>query len=66
MISVGWVDIKDPHTGKLLLKFHPMRDIIEVQRRGIKTVVDLTSYRVTNETQKGSDEGTLHTSSRCT
>ncbi len=45
MTAVGWVDIKEPHTGKLLLKFHPLRDIIEVQRRGVKTVIDLTSYR---------------------
>lgn len=60
MTAAGWVDIKEPHTGKLLLKFHPLRDIIEVQRRGVKTVIDLTSYRSPEEVhQNGRQEDNL-------
>jgi hypothetical protein len=43
--TVMWVDIREPHTDKLLLRFDPARDIIEVQRRGVKTVIDLTQYK---------------------
>lgn len=41
----GFVDVREPHTEKLLFRFDPIRDIIEVQRRGVITVVDLTQFR---------------------
>lgn len=41
----GFIDVLEPHTAKLLFRFDPIRDIIEVQRRGVKTVVDLAKYR---------------------
>ena len=40
-----WVDIREPYTDKLLMRYDPARDIIEVQRRGIKTLVDLSQYK---------------------
>lgn len=40
-----WIDIREPHTKKLLFRFDPIRDIIEVQQRQVKTVIDLTQYR---------------------
>lgn len=40
----GFVDVREPHTGKLLFRIHPKRWIIEIQTRGIKTVVDLEQY----------------------
>jgi hypothetical protein len=40
-----FVEVREPHTDKLLFKFDPHRDIIEVAQRGIKTVVDLSQYR---------------------
>ena len=40
-----FVDVREPQTEKLLFRYDPDRDIIEVQRRGVKTVVDLTQYR---------------------
>jgi hypothetical protein len=43
----GFIDVLEPHTAKLLFRFDPIRDIIEVQRRGVKTVVDLAKYRAT-------------------
>ena len=42
---MSYIDILEPRTGKLLFRFDPERDIIEVQRRGIKTVVDLNRFR---------------------
>jgi len=42
---MAWVDIREPITNKLLARFDPQRDILEVVRRGVKTVVDLTQYK---------------------
>ena len=40
-----FVDVREPQTEKLLFRYDPNRDIIEVQRRGIKTLVDLRQYQ---------------------
>jgi len=40
-----WVEVREPHTDKLLFRFHPIRDLIEIQRRGAKTLIDLSEYR---------------------
>jgi hypothetical protein len=40
-----FVDVREPQTEKLLFRYDPDRDIIEVQRRGVKTVVDLRQYQ---------------------
>jgi len=42
---MSFVDVREPHTNKLLFRFDAERDIIEVQRRGVKTLVDLYPYR---------------------
>lgn len=39
-----WLDIREPGTNKLLLRYDPDRAIIEVRRRGRITLVDLTKY----------------------
>ena len=52
----GFIDILEPHTGKLLMRFDPQRDIIEVQRRGVKTVVDLTKYRAPEGAPENHDD----------
>ena len=44
-----WYDVREPHTGKLLFRYCPARDIIEIQVRGVKTIVDLTQYRESAE-----------------
>lgn len=41
-------EVVDPHTGYLLFRYDPDRELIEIQRRGVKTVVDLTQYRDDN------------------
>jgi hypothetical protein len=40
-----FVDVREPQTEKLLFRYSPNRDIIEVQRRGVKTLVDLRQYQ---------------------
>ncbi len=39
-----WLDIREPGTNKLLLRYDPERAIIEVRRRGRTTLIDLTKY----------------------
>ena len=39
-----WVDIREPGTNKLLLRFDAKRGIIEVKRRGRITLIDLRKY----------------------
>lgn len=41
-MSLSFVDVREPHTNKLLFRYDPDRGLVEVQRRGVKTVVDLT------------------------
>jgi hypothetical protein len=41
---MSFVDVREPHTNKLLFRYDPDRAIVEIQRRGEKTVVDLTQY----------------------
>jgi len=38
----GFIPVREPGTARLLFRFDPARMLIEIQRRGIKTVVDLT------------------------
>ena len=40
----AFVDVRDPHTGKLLFRYDPARRLIEVVRRGVKTLIDLSAY----------------------
>ena len=51
-----WVDIREPTTEKLLMRYDPNRDIIEVQRRGVKTLVDLTQYKERQGAPNGRQE----------
>jgi hypothetical protein len=39
-----FVEVREPHTGKLLFKFDPDRLLIEHVDRGLRTLVDLTQY----------------------
>ena len=45
-----FIDVRDG--GKLLLRFDPDRDIIEVQRRGVRTTIDLQRLREDHKAQK--------------
>ena len=50
---MSFIDILEPGTGKLLFRHDPQRGIIEVQRRGVKTLVDLTQYEVERQGAPG-------------
>ena len=51
-----FVDVTEPYTGKLLLRYDPLRSIIEIQRRGVKTVIDLTQYKAPMSAQGNANE----------
>lgn len=40
-----FIDVREPHTKKLLFRYDPAREIIEIQQRNVKTVVDLRQYQ---------------------
>lgn len=42
--TTAFIPIHEPKTGRLLFRYDPTRHLIEIQRRGIKTVVDLSRY----------------------
>ena len=48
-----WVDFRENGTNKLLARYDPNRAILEIVRRGIRTVFDLTQY---DERQGAPDE----------
>lgn len=43
--DLAWVRVLEPNSGKLLFRYDPIRDIIEIQRRGVKTLIDLRAYQ---------------------
>jgi len=42
---MSFIDIREPHTNRLLFRYDPERDLIEIQVRGVITVIDLSKYR---------------------
>lgn len=40
-----WRDVKHPTTGRLLFRYDPERELIQIQDRGQKTIVDLQEFR---------------------
>lgn len=47
----GFIPIREDGTGWLLFLYDPVRDIIEVQRRGRKQIIDLTLYKENGESE---------------
>ena len=45
---IVWQDVRDA-AGKLLFRFDPQRDLVQVAERGRVVVVDLTVYRIQQE-----------------
>jgi len=43
---MAFIEVREPHTDKLLFRFDPLRDLIEIQRRGMSLIVDLHEYRL--------------------
>lgn len=42
-------EIREPLTNKLLFRFDPERDLVEVRRRGVPVIIDLAEYRQLSE-----------------
>lgn len=49
---MGWLDVREPVTGKLLFRYDPERNLIEIQRRGVVTVVDLNHWEYTHKMEE--------------
>jgi hypothetical protein len=45
----GWVDLRG-HDGKLLGRFDPTRDLLEIRHRGVSTIIDLAQYHAILQT----------------
>ena len=41
---MSYVEVREPTTNKLLFRYDPTRNLVEIQRRGIMTIVDLLWY----------------------
>lgn len=48
---MGWLDVREPVTGKLLFRYDPERNLIEIQRRGVVTVVDLNHWECARKSE---------------
>lgn len=53
--KMGFIDVKEPHTGKMLFRFDPERNLVEIRRAKATLIVDLRPYRE----QKGIDKPCL-------
>lgn len=40
----GFLSVREPDTGKLLFRYDPLRQLVEIQRRGEKLLVDLQAF----------------------
>ena len=45
MKLLDFIEVFEPATGKLLFRFDPDRDLIEIQRRHVLSIIDLKRYR---------------------
>ena len=53
---MAYICIREPGSGKILCKLDPIRCIIEIQRRGNKTYVDLAVYGLRSGGEKSGDD----------
>jgi len=43
---MDWIEIRDPYSGDVLLRFEPDADLIEVMRRKRVTLINLKLHRM--------------------
>jgi len=43
-----FVEVRHPTTKRLLFRYDPQRDLVEIVERGDKALIDLTDYRDTH------------------
>jgi hypothetical protein len=41
----GYMPVRNPRTGSVLFRYDPLRELIEIQERGIKVVIELDRIR---------------------
>ena len=41
----GWQDVREPTTGKLLFRYDPARDLVQIKHGQLQAIVDLSEYR---------------------
>ena len=49
-------EVREPITGKLLFRFDPERDLVEIVNRRIPVYIDLSQYRLTDQALDNKDE----------
>lgn len=54
---MAWIEVREPHSDWLLFKYDPERGIIQVQRRGIVTLIDLRQYEKKQEHEQAITPG---------
>jgi hypothetical protein len=42
---MSFVDVRDPYTKKLLFRYDPVRNLVEIQERKVRRIVDLCQYQ---------------------
>jgi hypothetical protein len=58
--EVAFREVREPHTGKLLCRVDVERELVEIQRRGIKVLIDLAEMRRgSNQALDNTAEGVL-------
>ncbi len=58
MLAGGYVQVRHPVTKKLLFRYDPARQLIEIQARGERTIIDLTQYSEADCPEPAGDGGT--------
>lgn len=53
-LTIMWHDVRDA-AGKLLFRFDPQRDLVQVKQRGIVVTIDLAQYRIQQAPKKPVD-----------
>lgn len=52
----GWVEVRDPYTGKLLCRFDKKKFLLEVRRGKVTTTVALRYYEDKQNDKEDSDK----------
>ena len=54
---MSWIEIRQPGTNRLLCRYDPERQLVEIQVRRVQTVVDLTQYQTAPQSaERSADE----------
>ena len=54
-------EIREPGTGRLIARFDPERDLLEIKQHRVVTLIDLTQFRDTKSLDNGRDSVKIST-----